>query len=507
MRPPAGQKIIQDGVKEEGTGCMHRQANVRQDSGQLRMVRLSPHDSRVRAYKAKSRKKNRMALALGALCLICTCLCGIYFGFMVRALDDKILAEAEEQVGEKMPEEILGEPEAVDPGDIVVLEENQEIHIPLVAIDAGHGGEDDGCCRDGVSESAINLEIARCLSEELKALGMDTLMIRENEENQMSLEERVEKAEEAGADIYVSIHQNACEEEESSVSGIETWYYGDSQDSRRLAQLVHKGAVEKTDAVDRQIQETDTLYVVRETSMPSCLIETGFLSNTAERNALVSPEYQEKLAKGIAWGIQYYFQPKTMYLTFDDGPSEENTRAILDILKERNIKATFFVVGENVEKHPEVARRIVEEGHTMGIHCYSHDYKKIYQSAESYLADFQEAYDTVYETTGVKVTLFRFPGGSINSYNQNVYEEIIGKMTEDGFIYFDWNGSLEDAVKNSTPEKIVRNAVNSTLGRKKVVMLGHDIVYNTTLCLEEILDSLPEYEMLPLTSEVAPIQF
>lgn len=80
-------------------------------------------------------------------------------------------------------------------------------------------------------------------------------------------------------------------------------------------------------------------------------------------------------------------------------------------------------------------------------------------------------------------------------------------MTERGFIYFDWNASLEDAVKNAAPENILRNALNSTLGRKRVVMLGHDIVYNTTLCLEEILDSLPEYEMLPLTPEVSPIRF
>ena len=64
--------------------------------------------------------------------------------------------------------------------------------------------------------------------------------------------------------------------------------------------------------------------------------------------------------------LDLYLHPRTMYLTFDDGPSEENTNAVLDILKERNIKATFFLVGENVEKHPEVARRIAAEGHTIG---------------------------------------------------------------------------------------------------------------------------------------------
>ncbi|MDE6169163.1 MAG: N-acetylmuramoyl-L-alanine amidase, partial [Acetatifactor sp.] len=323
----------------------------------------------------------------------------------------------------------------------------------------------------------------------------------------ISLEDRVKLANENGATIYISIHQNACEERESSVSGIETWYYGGGEGSRRLAQLVHQGALEKTGANDREIRETDELYVIREASMPSCLIETAFLSNRKEREKITDPAYQEKLAAGIAQGIQYYFYPKTMYLTFDDGPSEENTTAVLDILKERGIKATFFLVGKNVEKHPEVARRIAEEGHTIGIHCYSHDYGEIYASVDAYLEDFQKAWNVVYETTGVEVELFRFPGGSINAYNKDVYEDIIDVMTEQGYVYFDWNASLEDAAKKTTPEMLLQNARESTLGRKKVVMLAHDIQYNTVLCLEALIDQFPEYKMEPLSIEVTPIQF
>ena len=196
-----------------------------------------------------------------------------------------------------------------------------------------------------------------------------------------------------------------------------------------------------------------------------------------------------------------------MYLTFDDGPSEENTSAVLDILQERGIKATFFVVGENVRRHPEIARRIVEEGHTIGIHCNRHEYEEIYDSVEAYLEDFQEAYDAVYEVTGVEVELFRFPGGSINAYNKDIYEEIIQAMTERGFVYFDWNASLEDAVNSSTPEQLLQNARESTLGRKKIVMLAHDLVYNTRLCLNQLIDQFPDYKMEPLTTDVAPIQF
>ena len=233
----------------------------------------------------------------------------------------------------------------------------------------------------------------------------------------------------------------------------------------------------------------------------------GFLTNGEECTALASLEYQEKIVAGIAQGIDLYFNPKTMYLTFDDGPSEENTAAVLDILKEHDIKATFFLVGENVERHPEMARRIVEEGHTVGIHCYRHVYKEVYASVDAYLEDFQKAYDIILETTGVEVQLFRFPGGSINSYNKDVYEEIIEKMTEQGYIYHDWNASLDDAVSHAAPEQLVENGVQSTRGHKKVVMLCHDIVYNTSQCLEKLLDSLPEYKMEPLTPDVKPFQF
>lgn len=406
--------------------------------------------------------------------------------------------------------EVLWDMEALagSMGEPFMPYDNITPHTPLVVIDPGHGGEDEGCSRNGVMEKDVNLELAERLSDKLVKLGYEVILTRENDAQQPSLEERVNTAERANADLFISIHQNACEEKESKVTGIETWYCADaSGDSRRLAQLVHMGALNKTEAQDREVRESRELYVIRETSMPSCLIETSFLSNRKEREAVCDPEYQEKMVSGIAEGIDYYFNPKTMYLTFDDGPSEKNTAAVLDILKEKNIKATFFVVGENVKKNPDVARRIVQEGHTIGIHCNNHDYEKIYASVDSYLEDFEEAYNTVLEVTGVEVKLFRFPGGSINAYNKKVYKDIIEKMTDKGFIYFDWNGSLEDAVTKSTPEQLIRNARESTLKRKKVVMLAHDIVYNTTLCLEELIDQFPEYKMEPLTPQVKPIQF
>ena len=378
---------------------------------------------------------------------------------------------------------------------------------PLIVIDAGHGGADGGCARGDVLEKDVNLSIARNVKELLSARGYEVLMTREGDDT-ISLEERVKLANENGATIYISIHQNSCDEEVENVHGIETYYSAESEtDSKRLAQLMQKQLTDNTEARDRNILANENLYVIRETTMPACLVETGFLSNKKECELLISDEYQKQIAESIVSGIELYFHPKTMYLTFDDGPSVENTNAILDALKEHNIKATFFLVGENVEKHPEIARRIAAEGHTIGIHCYSHDYKALYKSVDTYVADFEKAKAVVYEATGVEAKLFRFPGGSINSYNKKVYMDIAKTMTENGYIYFDWNASLEDAVHKSTPELLLANARESTLGRKKVVMLAHDVVYNTTLCIDDLIDQFPEYQMLPLTEEVSPIQF
>jgi len=201
-------------------------------------------------------------------------------------------------------------------------------------------------------------------------------------------------------------------------------------------------------------------------------------------------------------------EQKIMYLTFDDGPSAQNTDKVLDVLKEKNVKATFFVIGEYVRKNPETAKRIAAEGHTIGIHCDVHDYGPLYKSVDSYIEDFQKAYDTVLEVTGVEAKLFRFPGGSVNAYNKGVRQDIIDEMEKRGFIYYDWNASLEDASgKGKTKEQLIQSAIDTSLGRKKVVLLAHDRVENTALALGELIDTFSDYKMEPLTEDVEPVQF
>lgn len=378
----------------------------------------------------------------------------------------------------------------------------------LIILDPGHGGEDEGCSHENIREKDINLQIAHIVKEKLKTLGYQVRMTRTEDET-LSLEERVWIANEAQADLYISIHQNTCERKAAAVSGVEVWYNAAKAEtgSERLAKLIEKEVLLYSEARERELVTDESLYVIRETDMPACLVETGFLSNKTERELLITEEYQDKIAKGIAMGIDLYFFPKTMYLTFDDGPGAENTAKILDILKEHEIKATFFLIGENVEKYPEIAKRIVEEGHTIGIHCYNHDYETLYQDVDSYVTDFEKAKQVVFEVTGVETKIFRFPGGSVNSYNKKVYQDIIAEMADRGYVYYDWNASLEDATRHNEPETLIRNACESTLGRKRVIMLAHDVVYNTTLCLDEIIEQFPEYRFSAIDDDTEPICF
>lgn len=202
----------------------------------------------------------------------------------------------------------------------------------------------------------------------------------------------------------------------------------------------------------------------------------------------------------------------TIYLTFDDGPSKR-TPEVLDILKKFNVKATFFVCGGTSDDAKALMKRVVDEGHTIAIHSISHDYKKIYADVESYLADFYETYMCVYEATGVKPEIFRFPGGSINNYNRFTYQQIIAEMTRRGFVYYDWDVSGEDAVKGADQTSIYSNIMNyiSTDGKDRAIVLLHDAADkdDTVAVLPTVIGQLYAYgyKFDKLDNGVKPITF
>ena len=200
----------------------------------------------------------------------------------------------------------------------------------------------------------------------------------------------------------------------------------------------------------------------------------------------------------------------TVYLTFDDGPSAR-TAEVLDILKENGIKATFFVTGQTSELAQEMMKRIVNEGHTIAIHTYTHRYTEIYASVEAYLADFDRIYNWVHEVTGVYPQIFRFPGGSVNAYNKGIYRELVAEMDRRGFVHYDWNAMCGDADgKTHTPEELAQNALAIVGARQAIVLMHDNAVRQTTVaCLPAVIAGYRNagYTFAPLTPEVKAITF
>lgn len=202
---------------------------------------------------------------------------------------------------------------------------------------------------------------------------------------------------------------------------------------------------------------------------------------------------------------------KVVYLSFDDGPSER-TAELLEILECYGVKATFFVTGKRSGTSMQRLRNIAEAGHTIGVHSYTHDYDTIYSSVEAYLEDFAQEYYVIQEATGTAPQIFRFPGGSVNAYNGHIYQEIIGEMTRRGFVYFDWNRQIGDAVRGSTsPQKLVDNALERASSMRRIFLLAHD---NTRLT--NVVEALPKiiegyqaegFSFAALTPEVKPVVY
>ena len=201
---------------------------------------------------------------------------------------------------------------------------------------------------------------------------------------------------------------------------------------------------------------------------------------------------------------------KTVYLTFDDGPSKR-TEEILDILKEYDIKATFFIISSTSDQNRDIVKRIYSEGHTIGVHSASHSYKEIYKSVESFMNDFEICYNYIEETTGEAPSVFRFPGGSVNNYNKNICKDIVDEMGRRGFTYFDWNVSSDDATKNPSEESIYTKVIEGCKKHKNSVVLMHDSAYkkDTVAALKKIIPYLIEqgYIFDKLSENVQPTVF
>ena len=176
---------------------------------------------------------------------------------------------------------------------------------------------------------------------------------------------------------------------------------------------------------------------------------------------------------------------KVIYLTFDDGPSAY-TNELLDILKKYNVKATFFVTGNGSDA---VIKRAYEEGHSIGLHTYSHNYNKVYQSVDAYFNDLNKISNRVERITGQKSKLIRFPGGSSNTvsnFNKGIMTKLALEVEVRGYKYFDWNVGSSDT-STSDSNKIANNVIKS-LRKGSNIVLQHDTKYSSVKAVSKIIE-------------------
>ncbi|MEE0686517.1 MAG: polysaccharide deacetylase family protein [Lachnospiraceae bacterium] len=201
---------------------------------------------------------------------------------------------------------------------------------------------------------------------------------------------------------------------------------------------------------------------------------------------------------------------KYAYLTFDDGPSA-NTIQILDILENYGVKATFFVNGHTGEVMEERYKAIVDRGHAIALHTYSHDYNNVYGGLDKFEQEIVSLRNYIKEVTGVDTTLFRFPGGSSNSRTDDI-KPYIQWLNDNGYSYWDWNCSSGDATGTKpSAEQIVANClVQADAGYKNLVILMHDTKPKDTTveALPALIEALQArgYEIIAIDGRSTPVQ-
>ena len=184
--------------------------------------------------------------------------------------------------------------------------------------------------------------------------------------------------------------------------------------------------------------------------------------------------------------------PKTIYLTFDDGPGPF-TEELLDVLARYNVKATFFVTALNSD-YEDMIGRAYNEGHSIAVHTYSHDYRKIYASEKAFFDDFNAMEDVIYRQTGQYTKLCRFPGGSSNTvsqFNPGIMSRLVNIMNDMGYKYFDWNVDSDDAGVTKWTDGVYSNVVQGcrdTYGYGYSMVLQHDVKDYSVAAIESIIN-------------------
>lgn len=202
------------------------------------------------------------------------------------------------------------------------------------------------------------------------------------------------------------------------------------------------------------------------------------------KNANTLTEEQMQSVENI-----YTSEEKRVFLTFDDGPTTTVTPFILDLLKQENIKATFFVLGSRAKANPDLIKREFEEGHYIANHGYTHKYSQIYQSSQTVLDEYNYAEGCIQEALenpDYHSRVFRFPGGSVGGYYKTIKKQAKQFLRQNNIVSLDWNALSKDADGAHTKETIMQNIIGTVGQKQSVVILMHDAA-----------DKILTYETLP----------
>jgi len=258
--------------------------------------------------------------------------------------------------------------------------------------------------------------------------------------------------------------------------------------------------LEETQAVEETIEQV-TFFEESEAALEEFAGHNETEASVVEAPAEEIADQTENLSQAT----------KRIYLTFDDGPSVY-TQEICDILAKYQIKATFFVNGKEGEWADQALQRIVEDGHTLGMHSYSHVYDDIYHSVENFAADYEKIHEHIYQVTGYDSHVYRFPGGSSNAKSQLDMQVFMAYLETKDTVFFDWNISSQDATSEKlSVMQIVANCTRNISKFDDCVILCHDAQSKSTtvealpLVIEKIMET-EGVEFLPLTTQSTPVQ-
>lgn len=235
---------------------------------------------------------------------------------------------------------------------------------------------------------------------------------------------------------------------------------------------------------------------------------TGHAAAVNEVDEGAHGRYSELKSGTRIWEHKAYVTPEqpTVYLTFDDGPSKL-TDQVLDILRDEDVKGTFFVLGKQVESHPQLVRRAVQEGHAIGNHTYDHVYKDIYSGAESFWNQIQQTEQSLEKHAGVKPRLVRAPGGTFGNFDAFYFYY----MDQAGYEVHDWNIDSGDSARPGVPASDIVRTVSKGPFRHEVIVLMHDGTGHeqTVKALPEIIRLFKKkgYAFASLDERVKPVHF